>query len=463
MHSHAFILIPIFNPLEANSLEWKAHHTLCHLYKQGLADRVVLLAAVRPHGNERLHELLAQWTPHVLQVRTYTYTVPMFYKEQLLALGVQWIVQHVPRTICFAVVWMDCDVLFLHADWLRRVEHALADWNSLPIVQAYQTAYELEESKLCITSTTKANKKPTSTATRTMGAVAAHGHVHLSSRINPGYVWAARLAFLESLPYFGFHPGFVLGGYDAALVHMLGIELEFDPLVTRMHKHASTTVGQAILNYFRRRTTTSGYGINQSQYCSYVNNVVKVIYHGSLRNRQYKSRYEILRQHDFDPSTDIRHDSFLANDDLAHFTDHVWEQKPDLVTDMTRYFSRRQESLSFLRSTTISWQCHASDYACDTAKSYGGLPSHVSHIRRWPVTTSWTNVLLTVCVVLGALLVVLVLGFGMYSYGTRKHEDEKKRKNRSLSRGTTNAFTTTTTTTTADLNNTGNNVYTDYS
>jgi hypothetical protein len=254
----------------------------------------------------------------------------MFFKEQLLSLGVQWLYQCVSACQRKCVVWLDGDILFAHQDWLKRVVYSLLH-EEHDIVQAYHTCYHLnpQETKLDI------HRK--NYMKRTIGIGAAKGHKFADG--DTGLAWAARMSFLSSLAYFGFHPGCIVGGYDRQLTEMMdcpmqrfGVSIKSSgpPSVVGLREHLAETVAADIRNYAPR--------------FGYATNIIQALYHGKAGHRRYRTRYHTLAEQGYDPRTDLML-NFLKYDTLATFRPETYAYKPRLVEWVHGYFSLRNESL----------------------------------------------------------------------------------------------------------------------
>jgi hypothetical protein len=75
----------------------------------------------------------------------------------------------------------------------------------------------------------------------------------------------------------------------------------------------------------------------------YVQGVIEHSFHGEKRKRQYHNRWQILIDHEFSPTTDLRRNA----QGVVEFAGN----KPELEIDVDRYYRQRDEDQNTLFDT----------------------------------------------------------------------------------------------------------------
>lgn len=215
----------------------------------------------------------------------------MWQKERLLNVALE----ALPRT-CWAVAWLDCDVVLRDPDWPSK---ALAKLDKSVLVQPFSSAYEV-----CVTD----NSDPltASPRSRTRPSFAAGYLKRIFSAedicrwrigddpmpIHCGYAWVGRT---EPLRKYGFYDASILGGatrefattaigeIDAMVQGRLRSPAQQEHFLTWAHGWASAVDGRI----------------------DYVEGELIHLWHGEIAHRGYGTRYKVLVESDFDPRADI--------------------------------------------------------------------------------------------------------------------------------------------------------------
>jgi len=139
---------------------------------------------------------------------------------------------------------------------------------------------------------------------------------------NPGGIWLASADYLRSV-----------GGLYAHNIHGGGDEVWFDGM--------TGTAGAQMPEYTETMREHVTHWISHAVACrdgrraGYLPSVSYHLWHGDLHNRQYKSRYAIVKDHDYDPQTDV----CVTEEGLLQWS----SDKPALHTTLSTYFRDRRE------------------------------------------------------------------------------------------------------------------------
>jgi hypothetical protein len=211
-------------------------------------------------------------------------------------------ISQLPPSVCY-VAWVDHDITFRRNDWLRAGIEAIE--SGADAVQLFSEIIHHNREGNPTRSTPSAIHQ-----LATAGSIA--GGV-------PGGAWIARRSWLDSIG--GLFDLNIVGGGDSTF---------FEAVTQSPTDHISQQV-PALATACREYISRVGgcrWGL--------VRGVAYHDWHGDRRDRQYTSRHEILRRHDFDPS---RHLSITASG-LFRWTD---DAPAGLIVDVRRYFDDRRE------------------------------------------------------------------------------------------------------------------------
>jgi len=232
---------------------------------------------------------------NVIQLRSNSL---MWQKEALLNVGI--------RKVCEDgfdnVAWLDADIKFKNHDWYGNILRAL-DTHSLVQVFEKLKRYN-DESDFQVMKGTVASIGMTSPGT--------------------GFGWACSTSkFKDNL---GLYQGCIVGGGD-----------------TLIYSAACEKLG----DWLRKRPTTISHGEHICEWANkwyaqifgnlgFAKNDIDTFYHGSLKNRNYLNRHELLLKENYNPYSDI---SNSPDGSLQ------WEESasPSLKSCLKDYFSSRVE------------------------------------------------------------------------------------------------------------------------
>lgn len=248
--------------------------------------------------------------PDVLHVRGESV---MFQKERLLNLAVPHL-----RPECTKVAWIDADVLFERADWMRAASQALEEH---VVVQPFARCYRLPRGASGFNGCGRSWESFAAVYARspsvfTTGRYEAHGHV--------GFAWAARRSLLEKL---GLRDADPSGHGDHLMAHaMLGDwnTVCFRRLVGVAGPYAEST----------RRWARAFHAEVQGR-LGFVPGALMHLWHGRIADRRYYALALQLRAFGFDPDRHLR----LDESGLWSWTEEAAAMNEQYV----RYFAGRRE------------------------------------------------------------------------------------------------------------------------
>lgn len=227
----------------------------------------------------------------------------MWQKERLLNLGISALPEHVTH-----VAWIDCDIVFEREDWWRD---ALAVLEHCAAVQPFERVVHLgpeasrdfAPERMCDPSAVIfAREVAAADYLRRRGQRAACGG-RLPGRQDDGHhdvvakgvAWVARRALLQRVPLFD---RAILGGGDSAvLAGFLGRGEQF---VRDLPEGRRRNLGADYLRWAERahQATQGRIGAIPGR--------AGHLWHGSIAQRGYDERHQILAEHAFDPVRDLR-------------------------------------------------------------------------------------------------------------------------------------------------------------
>lgn len=274
------------------------------------ADRMAATPHVRLHlveaaYGDRHHELTDTGNTDHLQLRTHS---EAWIKEAMINLGEE---RLVPRDARY-IAWVDTDVEFRDPNWALETIHQLQHF---PVVQPWQQCADLGHLGNIMQTYQSFGflKQRGIRLQRNSDEAYQYGHT--------GFAWACTRAFWEQVE--GLMNWCILGSAD----HHMGWAMigQVDHSIHgRMHP-----------SFFRRchewqeraiRITHREIGFTPGR--------IEHNFHGSKRNRQYRERWRILIDHDFNPDRDLMKD----NQGLVQLVG-----KPELEHAILQYNRARNE------------------------------------------------------------------------------------------------------------------------
>jgi len=226
----------------------------------------------------------------------------LWQKERLLNIGLA-----KAREMGFTeIVFLDCDIVFSTSNWFELVsaeleKHAVIQCFSrvnylvpiahpepgLEVIKAAPSEYSLPSMAFSLMHGARLYREHTSTNTSQAMPIPP-----LSG--NPGLAMAIRADMLRHWSYYEYN---IVGGGD--LVTLAAMTLNLSALfsnITFTPKHQDHMLQWAQSQNFKRCLI------------GFASNKLLHLWHGKLENRQYRSRFEILRDCNYDPSIDIQPD-----------------------------------------------------------------------------------------------------------------------------------------------------------
>ena len=258
--------------------------------------------------------------PHHLQLRTKT---PLWHKENMINLGVQ---KLLPKT-WKAFAWIDADVQFTNRRWAFET---LCELSRCDVVQPFHGFSHLDQ-----------NDKP-------MGNTSYSSCYAAVNQVNDvyahcGFAWAMTRTAYERIG--GLLECSILGSGDAFMSKAFTKHGELGKLPVLSEGYQKS--------YRDFEAKCAGFRVG------YVHGGVYHYFHGTLKNRNYNERWEILIRHQFDPLIHLKKDS-----------QGVLIPSPacpaGLAGEILKYFQERNEDESI---TGIPAEAPQSSAAEDTSAS----------------------------------------------------------------------------------------------
>jgi len=254
---------------------------------------------------DQVHQVTKENNIKHLQLRT---TVPMWHKENMINLGVKYLL---PSTYK-AFAWIDSDIEFENSNWALDTLCILN--GSKDIVQLFSHAVDMDKDKFAMSIHTSAGYN----YDKGLGYIyASKNNINYS---HSGYAWAITRNSYENIG--GLYDKFILGGSDTImLLSLLGKEYKTIP------ENIIKNINDSIMP-FKNKIKNLKFG--------YISGVIRHNFHGSIKNRKYSERWNILVKHNYSPNTYITYDK----KGILIPTDKWPEQ---LSKDIYNYFSERNE------------------------------------------------------------------------------------------------------------------------
>ena len=260
----------------------------------------------------------------------------LWHKENMVNIGIA----SLPAS-CKYVAWVDADVHFLNREIVRDTIHQLQLYK---VVQMFQNSLDMgpagevmqiHQSFGHCWATRKelpwAPRKDLTIATTTTTASAYYYNEEKRDdddvrRVywHPGYAWAARVDTLNQLGGL-FDLGIVGAGDHHMACAMIG--------------HAGKSVPGNVHENYRAAVLAFGDRCAEHVRCrvSYVAGTITHGFHGFKHQRGYKSRWDILVDHAFDPLRDIKRN--------LHGVIELVRPESDMAHDIIAYFRSRNEDV----------------------------------------------------------------------------------------------------------------------
>ena len=263
-----------FNPANVKS----RYENYC-TFRSNLAAQNIPLLTVELAFNEEPFVLVKEEDAEILiQVRS---SSVMWHKERLLNIGLK----HLPVK-CEKVCWMDCDIIFLNQKWVSQTETML---NKYLVVFPYRCMQFRASSA-----------KPLKT-------VPSFGSCCVDDPKSPeirdasigtwGYACAMRVDMLRRMG--GFYDRNIVGGGHRVLAYMMGHTKPDPSEYSRKHYE----------NLCEYLNTKEAFRLQPSHIGAVQGDIVH-FWHGSVKDRQYVERYQILIDLEYDPDEVLVENSY---------------------------------------------------------------------------------------------------------------------------------------------------------
>lgn len=237
----------------------------------------------------------------------------MWQKERLINYGVS----KLPDD-CKYYAWIDCDVLFHSDDW---ADQACKKLESADVVQLFKKVFFMPKGML----------KYDGSKVPFMQSVIWQWKIHknwLQRRRSkelgfsvPGFAWAAKKETFADLG--GIYDRNIIGSGDTFLVDCYLNSWDIHGFSSKFNDHMKV----ALMNYYERLKS-------KNLTLDYVGVDISHLWHGSMKNRKYMDRHDIILQYDYDPLVDI---------DLQNNVFEWSSDKNKMHEAIKQYFFNRQE------------------------------------------------------------------------------------------------------------------------
>lgn len=296
-----YLVTAVFNPQR-----FQSRQNLYRAFEKHAEDAGAKCYTVELALRDRHFEVTDHQNPRHVQVRGES---ELWYKENLFNIGVR----HLPQDWEY-VALVDADFHFTRADWAEETLHMLQHYQA---VQMYShLTYE------------SFDHKP-------LNQMKSFAYLHVNRRELPkhadyghqgavGGAWAFRRSAFAQVG--GMLDCCILGSGDWHMAFGLAMREDYHPELTEL-----AAVPQYIAKIRRWHEQAKALKGN----IGYVDGHAIHHWHGSLKNRAYSTRPQILVRNQFDPLTDLIHDE---NGVLQ-----LAGNKPALRDDIRGYFRQRHE------------------------------------------------------------------------------------------------------------------------
>jgi hypothetical protein len=294
----------------SNAAGYKTRYALAQQFiervERKASAHIVLYVVELAYGNQT-HAIAQSDHPRHLQLRT---TTPLWHKENLINLGVE---RLLPEDWC-ALAWVDAEIEFESPTWALDTLRVLGS-GRYDVVQLFSHGVDLDARG----HTTK--------------VYTGFGHNYLrqipyqkkgTDLWHPGYAWACTREAYDQIG--GLFEGNILGGNDQSTAYaILGMHAQL-PDTPKMFP--SPGYKNAVLAWERKF---------QGLRPGYVPGVVNHHFHGSVGNRHYWERRDLLSDARFDPQV------HLQRDPESGVIKPTAEFPKDLAARILDYFKSRKE------------------------------------------------------------------------------------------------------------------------
>lgn len=249
-------------------------------------------------------------SPDVYQLRSNSV---MWQKERLINYGVS----KLPDD-CKYFAWVDCDVMFHQDDWAQQACDKL---KTADVIQLFKKVYYMPKGML----------KYDGSKIPMLQGVAWQWKIHRnwlqrrrSRDLNfsvPGFAWACRRELFADLG--GLYDRNIVGSGDTFLVDCYLDSWDIHGFASKFNDHMK----KDLMIYCEKLRA-------KNPVLDYIPVEISHLWHGSLKNRKYMDRHDIITKYDYNPAEDV----VLVNNVLEWSSD-----KKEMHDDIKQYFYDRKE------------------------------------------------------------------------------------------------------------------------
>lgn len=297
--SPLYVVTAVFNPQR-----FQSRQRLYHAFEKHAEDAGAIPYTVELALRDRHFEVTDSENPQHIQVRGES---ELWYKENLFNIAVR----HLPKDWEY-VAMVDADFHFTRADWAEETLHMLQHYHAVQMF-AYLT-YETFDH-------------------RPLNQMRSFAYLHVNRQQIPmeyghqgavGGAWAFRRSAFGQIG--GMLDCCILGSGDWHMAFGLAMREDYHPELTEL---------AAIPEYIAKIRKWHNQAKVLKGNIGYVDGHAIHHWHGSLRNRGYQTRPQILIRNHFDPTQDLIYDE----NGVLQFAGN----KPALRDDIRAYFRQRHE------------------------------------------------------------------------------------------------------------------------
>jgi hypothetical protein len=300
----------------SNPCQYKRRYFLARefIQRMELEKNVTLYIVELAYGDQGFH-LTEEANPRHLQLRA---SVPLWHKENMINVGVAKLLP--PDWKAFA--WIDADIEFESTTWAIDTLKVLN--GTRDIVQIFSYSVDMNNKNNGLLLREGIGFKYCNNHTRihwdALNTTMQKGH--------PGYAWAISRAAYDSIG--GLYENNIIGGGDNIMVFSCLFKFSYPYTQLGSNDHRASVLE------FETRAKKLNLG--------YIPGVIYHYFHGSILNRKYTERHEILLNNNYSPSLHLTKNT----DGILIPTDKCPQS---LLDGIMTYFSERNEDEDFPSAT----------------------------------------------------------------------------------------------------------------
>lgn len=256
------------------------------------------------------------YIPEGKNVHRLTSNSVMWQKERLINYGVS----KLPDD-CDYYAWVDCDVMFHNDDWAALAVEKL---QNASVIQLFKKVFYMPNGML----------KYDGSKLSCIQSVAWQWKIHrnwLQRRRNgelpfsvPGFAWACRRDLFDDINgESGIYDRNIVGSGDTFLVDCYLNSWDIHGFASKFNDHMKTDLMKWCEGLRKKKPVLD-----------YIPVDISHLWHGSLKNRKYMDRHDIILNYDYNPREDVA----LQNNVFEWSSD-----KPGMHEDIRQYFYDRKE------------------------------------------------------------------------------------------------------------------------